>query len=255
MNSKEHPCPDCRYPKRIDEDYCPTCPFAKLETEQKSRWSSLFDFGGGGGAAKPQSAVPPPVENPFPQIQPQPISEPLRTEPLRTEPLRTEPFRTEPPRAEPPRPSVPTYSPPPQQLQNYPPPPPPNYGGRSTMLPGAEMPPMPRNVPRGTFNPYTQPLVETPKFKLTSVPRHTETTGQTTEFEGESVALKRGNLDKENYTISSQEHATVENIDNRWFISNKSSLKTTYIQVNSMTEIRDGDVVLIGDRMFIFRPE
>ena len=239
MNSKEHPCPDCRYPKRIDEDYCPTCPFAKLETEQKSRWSSLFDFGGG-GAAKTQSDSPP-VENPFPQIPQQPISEPLRTEPLRTEP---------------PRPPAPTYSPPPQQPQyNYPPPPPPNYGGRSTMLPGAEMPPMPRNVPRGTFNPYTQPLVETPKFKLTSVPRHTETTGQTTEFEGESVALKRGNLDKENYTISSQEHATVENIDNRWFISNKSSLKTTYIQVNSMTEIKDGDVVLIGDRMFIFRPE
>lgn len=235
MNSKEHPCPDCRYPKRIDEDYCPTCPFAKLETEQKSRWSSLFDFGG--GSSKPQqTSTPAPVENPFPQIQPQ---------------QNIEQPRVEQPRLEQPRP-VPNLIP---QPQYSPPSPPPNAGGRSTMLPGAEFPPLPRSVPRGTFNPYTQPLLETPKFKLTSIPRHTETTGQSMQFEGDSVALKRGNLDKENYTISSQEHATIDNIDNRWFISNKSSLKTTYIQVNSMTEIKDGDVVLIGDRMFIFRPE
>jgi hypothetical protein len=241
MNSKEHPCPDCRYPKRIDEDYCPTCPFAKLETEQKSsRWSSLFDFGGG---AKPQE-TPRPVENPFPQIQPQQNIEPQRIE---VQPNPQQPIYNPPPQYNP----TPQAAPPPQ---NYPPPPPHNYGGRATMLPG-EMPPLPKNVPRGTFNPYTQPLTETPKFKLTSIPRHTETTGQTNEYEGESVALKRSNLDKENYTISSQEHATIDNIDNKWYISNKSSLKTTYIQVNSLTEIKDGDVVLIGDRMFIFRPE
>lgn len=242
MNSKEHPCPDCRYPKRIDEDYCPTCPFAKLETEQKSsRWSSLFDFGSG---AKPQE-TPPPVENPFPQIQPQQNFEPPQR-------IEVQPSTPQPQYIPQPQYNPPSQAPP---QQNYPPPPPPNYGGRATMLPGAELPPMPRNVPRGTFNPYTQPLIETPKFKLTSIPRHTETTGQTNEYEGESVALKRSNLDKENYTISSQEHATIDNIDNKWYISNKSSLKTTYIQVNSLTEIKDGDVVLIGDRMFIFRPE
>lgn len=242
MNSKEHPCPDCRYPKRIDEDYCPTCPFAKLETEQKSsRWSSLFDFGG--GTAK-QQTTPPPIENPFPQIQPQQNIESQR---LDEQPSITQPQYNPTPIA--------TQAPS-QPQQNYPPQPPPsNYGGRATMLPGTEIPPLPRNVPRGTFNPYTQPITETPKFKLTSIPRHTETSGQTNEYEGDSVALKRSNLDKENYTISSQEHATIDNIDNKWYISNKSSLKTTYIQVNSLTEIKDGDVVLIGDRMFIFRPE
>ncbi len=235
MNSKEHPCPDCRYPKRIDEDYCPTCPFAKLETDQKSRWSSLFDFGSGSKPQPSTPATPVPVENPFPQIQHQPNIEQQQP--------RTDY-----------RPPVSNPVPPPQPQYSHPLPP--NTGGRATMLPGAELPPMPpRNVPRGTFNPYTQPVVETPKFRLTSIPRHTETSGQTTEFEGEVVALRRSNLDKENYTISSQEHATIESIDNRWFISNKSSLKTTYIQVNSMTEIRDGDVILIGDRMFIFRPE
>ena len=227
MNSKEHPCPDCRYPKRIDEDYCPTCPFSKLENEPKSRWSSLFDFGGG---AKPQQQTPTQHENPFPQIPTQ--------------------QNIEPPRQETPQPAYqfPTTPTP----NNYPPP---HSEGRPTMLPGSEMPPLPRNVPRGTFNPYTQPLVEIPKFKLTSIPRHTETSGQTNEYEGDSVALKRSNLDKENFTISSQEHATIENVNNKWYISNKSSLKTTYIQVNAMTEITDGDIVLIGDRMFIFRPQ
>jgi hypothetical protein len=227
MNSKEHPCPDCRYPKRIDEDYCPTCPFSKIENESKSsRWSSLFDFGSGSKAQ--QSTTSTPQENPFPQIPSQPNIEPIRQE----APQTSYEFPTP---------------------HNYPPSPP--SEGRHTMLPGTEMPPLPRNVPRGTFNPYTQPLVEIPKFKLTSVPRHTETSGQTNEYEGDSVALKRANLDKENFTISSQEHATIENVNNKWYISNKSSLKTTYVQVNAMTEITDGDVILIGDRMFIFRPQ
>ena len=217
MNSREHPCPDCRYPRRMDEDFCPTCPFLKPQQDQnKSAFSFLFDWGGDAQKKQPEKPVyqePPPSSPPpvmektnYPQYQEPPVS--------------------------------PVY---PQK--QVPPPPPP------------EPPRLTKNPPKGTFNPYLQQEVETPKFRLTSVPRHNEVNSNTVEFEGESVILNRNTLDRENYTISGQEHAVVENINGRWYINNRSSLKTTYIQVNSPTEIKEGDVILLGDRMFIFRPE
>jgi len=233
MNRNEHPCPDCRYPRRIDEDFCPNCPFNKLnEGQQKNRWSALFDFG---NSEKKQAA---PEDNPFPQLPiqqntPLPVNPPINNQDI--------------PQSYNKAPEPPSYIPPT--------PPTPSQNNRRTIGPGSEMPPLPKTQPRGTFNPYTEPLRPDPKFKLTSIPRHTETSGKTSEFEGKSVTLNRNNLDRENFTISGQEHAVIENVDGRWFINNKSSLKTTYIQVNSMMELKDGDIILLGDRMFIFRPE
>ncbi len=225
MNSREHPCPDCRYPRRADEEYCPTCPFLKNQNKNKPAFSFLFDWASDITHKEPE--VSKEVAPPAPPV----VIEPIYAAPVAPQPTINIP---QPDPIVEPRPNAPL----PQQ---------PDYTIEPVRLT--------KNPPKGTFNPYLQREEETPKFNMTLVPRHTEATGKKEEFEGEKVTLNRNNLDRENYTISSQEHAVIERLDGKWYLNNKSSLKTTYVQVNAPTELKDGDVILLGDRMFIFRLE
>ena len=71
-------------------------------------------------------------------------------------------------------------------------------------------------------------------------------------FDGESHVLNRGNVDAENLTITSKAQAEIVNVDGEWYIEDKSILRTTFIQVSKRMKIRKGDIIVLGNRRFLF---
>lgn len=64
--------------------------------------------------------------------------------------------------------------------------------------------------------------------------------------------LNRANLDENNYTITSKVQAEVFFTNKKWHVVDKSEFKTTFVQACNPVELKDGDIVLMGDRKFIF---
>lgn len=98
------------------------------------------------------------------------------------------------------------------------------------------------------------PVPELPaKCKLTLIPEEDDTTEAfTCQYEGNSIILNRDNTEPTNRTITSKEQAELSFENGKWFVENRSSLGTTYIQVNRKFEIQPGDVIVLGDRRFTF---
>ncbi len=117
-----------------------------------------------------------------------------------------------------------------------------------------------RNV-GGTVNPYLQgyEYTPTPTFSLKPLTREGEPKVppvQRIEMDDESVVLNRNNTELGNPTITSHEQAVVHcTEDGRWFIENRSSQGTTFLQVRNRTELHQGDVLLLGNRLFEFNVE
>ncbi len=72
------------------------------------------------------------------------------------------------------------------------------------------------------------------------------------EFFGEEISLNRENLETNNMTITSKVQASLTNVDGRWYIVDKSSLKTTFKLISEPVELKPGDIILMGDRKFEF---
>jgi len=88
---------------------------------------------------------------------------------------------------------------------------------------------------------------------LTLIPEEKEHIAQTTlSFSGDEIILNRENTDPENITITSKEQAILVYENKRWYIQDRSELKTTYIQAAEKVEINPGDIILLGDRQFEF---
>jgi hypothetical protein len=71
-------------------------------------------------------------------------------------------------------------------------------------------------------------------------------------FSGEEIILNRTNTEPENVTITSKEQAVLTCENKRWFIQDRSELKTTYLYVSGKTELKPGDIIVLGDRRFLF---
>jgi|SRR5579859_6833481 len=71
-------------------------------------------------------------------------------------------------------------------------------------------------------------------------------------FDGESHVLNRGNVDPENLTITSKAQAEIVFVDGEWWLEDKSVMRTTFIQVNKRTKIAKGDIIVLGNRRFLF---
>jgi hypothetical protein len=71
-------------------------------------------------------------------------------------------------------------------------------------------------------------------------------------FDGEIQYLNRANIDPENMTITSKAQAEVRFEDGQWWLEDKSVLRTTFIQVNKRTKIAKGDIIVMGNRRFLF---
>lgn len=89
-------------------------------------------------------------------------------------------------------------------------------------------------------------------FSLKPIARQGEDDTSSLFFAEESVDLTRSNTDPNNMTITSKVQAVIENVDGVWYLLDKSSLKTTFKQTDEPTKLKSGDVILMGDRKFIF---
>lgn len=76
--------------------------------------------------------------------------------------------------------------------------------------------------------------------------------GCTLEFTGEEIILNRANTIQHNQTITSKEQAYIEFKDGKWFLFDKSNLRTTFISSIEPIEIKKGDIILLGDTRFEF---
>lgn len=106
----------------------------------------------------------------------------------------------------------------------------------------------------GTVNVYTAaPAEETPTFSLTPVQKTNETEAPADlRFTGPEAILNRANTDPDNLSITSRQQASITNRDGKWVITDLSDQKTTFIHPTGGHELHDGDVILLGNRLFIF---
>jgi hypothetical protein len=68
------------------------------------------------------------------------------------------------------------------------------------------------------------------------------------------VNVNRQDLDQNNFTITSKTQASFIFRDGRWWLLDRSDLKTTFVQVREAVELKEGDIIQMGDRKFIFHP-
>lgn len=120
----------------------------------------------------------------------------------------------------------------------------------------------PRQVPnvqkpiqnQGTVNPWIQ-VSSADKCILEPIPQIGIETPERLQLKGEVHDLNRDNLDPENQTITSKVQAQLTCENGQWFISDKSSQHTTFIYAGKKTSLQDGDVILMGNRQFIFHTD
>ena len=106
---------------------------------------------------------------------------------------------------------------------------------------------------RGTVNPYMMNMDLEPSFVLKPIKRSNERHDlDELEFEGKSVSLSRDNTEANNASITSKEQAVITNVDGHWYIEDKSEQKTTFVQAANRIELNDGDLILLGNRLFEF---
>lgn len=120
--------------------------------------------------------------------------------------------------------------------------------------------PMPRQnvnpVGTGTINPWIN-VPAKKQCKLTPITAPTEEKLEAISFkEGEVHTLNRANLEAENPTITSQCQAKLScDESGNWHLEDCSAQKTTFIHVNEKTQLKDGDIILMGNRQFVFTIE
>lgn len=112
------------------------------------------------------------------------------------------------------------------------------------------------NAPKinGTVNVWTEcDMGVTPSFILSPVKRNGERHDPAEiELEGEMVPLNRENTDPGNMSITSRTQAIITRKDNQWYIEDKSEQKTTFVQASTPQPLKDGDMILLGNRLFVF---
>lgn len=106
----------------------------------------------------------------------------------------------------------------------------------------------------GTVNVWTEGSIGlTPSFLLSPI-KHSGERRQPDdiEMEGDNVVLNRDNTDPGNLSITSRVQAVITRKDDKWYIEDKSEQKTTFVQASTPQELHEGDIVLLGNRLFIF---
>ena len=106
----------------------------------------------------------------------------------------------------------------------------------------------------GTINVWTDGAIGLPPtFVLSPIQKNGERKQPVDiEFEGDEVILNRDNTDPGNLSITSRTQAIISQKDGKWYIEDKSDQKTTFVQVSTPHELHDGDIILLGNRLFKF---
>ena len=105
----------------------------------------------------------------------------------------------------------------------------------------------------GTVNPWSKPQ-DRKVCSLTPVAweDEVETPGQN-RYSGSMIVLNRDNTDPGNNTITSKEQALLTFEDGAWYLEDRSSQQTTYLHVSRKMKLEDGDIVILGNRRFLFK--
>ena len=103
----------------------------------------------------------------------------------------------------------------------------------------------------GTVNPWVQ-VAPANKCSLIPVEQQGVETPATLNLKGDAHDLNRANLDPENQTITSKVQAQLTCEDGQWYIQDKSTQHTTFIYAGEKTALKEGDVILMGNRQFVF---
>lgn len=105
-----------------------------------------------------------------------------------------------------------------------------------------------------TINPWAKPQSSEKQCSLSPIPwEGEESKGQTQRYSGSSIILNRANTDPNNNSITSKEQALLSYESGVWYIEDKSRQQTTYLHVSKKTHIEDGDIIILGNRRFIFK--
>lgn len=112
----------------------------------------------------------------------------------------------------------------------------------------------------GTINPYAGMggYVPTPRCILKPVifpGEDTRYAPQNVNIKGDYSELNRQLIDPDNNTITSKVQATLTHKDGKWYVQNQSSQKTTYVYAGEPIEIKTGDIILMGNRTFVFEED
>lgn len=104
-----------------------------------------------------------------------------------------------------------------------------------------------------TVNPWSNPMAGK-SFKLQPVAWDDEP-GElpTMTYTGTVVGLNRENTDPTNNSITSKTQAEIINENGKWFIEDKSVLQSTFVHAGRKMELADGDVIILGNRRFVFK--
>lgn len=107
---------------------------------------------------------------------------------------------------------------------------------------------------QGTVNPWVQ-VAPASKCVLEPIAQEGIESPSPLHLKGDVHELNRANLDPDNQTITSKVQACLTCEDGQWFIEDKSAQHTTFIYAGEKTALKDGDVVLMGNRQFVFHSE
>lgn len=143
------------------------------------------------------------------------------------------------------------------------------YDGTIVDAPEAPQQPQPAPQPTpqpasvdfgGTINPYAgvsgytpishcvlKPVIF-PGEDLRDVPKEVNLKGNHTE-------LNRQLLDPDNNTITSKVQAVLTCKDGKWYIQDQSAQKTTYVYAGEPVPLKTGDIILMGNRTFVFEED
>lgn len=108
---------------------------------------------------------------------------------------------------------------------------------------------------RGTINPYMMNIPTEPSFVLSPLQRMNERKAVEPvelDLEDGEVVLTRDNTEPGNPSITSKAQALVSHSEGHWYIENRSEQNTTFVLARNKIELHDGDIILLGNRMFEF---
>ena len=74
-------------------------------------------------------------------------------------------------------------------------------------------------------------------------------------IKGDHNELNRQMLDPDNPTITSQVQAILTHKNGKWYIQNRSAHKTTFVFADEPIEVKTGDIILMGNRTFVFEED
>jgi len=106
-----------------------------------------------------------------------------------------------------------------------------------------------------TINPYASAPASAKGFSLTPLNADLSDEKSPISFTNDSNNLDRSTLYPGNNTITSAGQATITRKDHSWIIEDNSAMKTTFVQVQGQITLKDGDILLMGNKMFRFTAE